>query len=253
MCEPARLADYRGVEPGAPKLEHVVIGVDGSVAAIDACRQAAWIAAPDATLEVVAVVHLADADKVGWRAPAAEDELRRDAELALDTAVATLAEAGRSATATFLNGFACEALLRRAEAAGADLIVVGSHGHHRAEEILIGGVTGDVLHRADRSVLVTRPRGDGSGRMVVLGSDDSAPARVAASVAELLAGRLGLPLNRITAADHPVRTLIESVTLDDLLVVGSRHLLGVRALASVSERVAHEAPCSVLVVRTSAT
>ena len=35
----------------------------------------------------------------------------------------------------------------------------------------------------------------------------------------------------------------------DLLVVGSRGLHGVRALGSVSERVAHRAPCSVLVVR----
>jgi nucleotide-binding universal stress UspA family protein len=35
----------------------------------------------------------------------------------------------------------------------------------------------------------------------------------------------------------------------DLLVVGSRGLDGFRALGSVSERVAHEASCSVLVVR----
>jgi nucleotide-binding universal stress UspA family protein len=34
-----------------------------------------------------------------------------------------------------------------------------------------------------------------------------------------------------------------------LVVLGSRGLTGVRALASVSERVAHHAPCSVLVVR----
>jgi nucleotide-binding universal stress UspA family protein len=34
-----------------------------------------------------------------------------------------------------------------------------------------------------------------------------------------------------------------------LLVMGSRGLGGVRALGSVSERVSHEAPCSVLVAR----
>ena len=34
-----------------------------------------------------------------------------------------------------------------------------------------------------------------------------------------------------------------------LVVVGSRGLGGVRALGSVSERVAHRAPCSVLIVR----
>ena len=37
----------------------------------------------------------------------------------------------------------------------------------------------------------------------------------------------------------------------DLLVVGSRGLHGLRALGSVSERIGHEAACSVLVVRRS--
>jgi nucleotide-binding universal stress UspA family protein len=35
----------------------------------------------------------------------------------------------------------------------------------------------------------------------------------------------------------------------DPLAVGSRGLRGIRALGSVSERIAHEARCSVLVVR----
>jgi nucleotide-binding universal stress UspA family protein len=39
----------------------------------------------------------------------------------------------------------------------------------------------------------------------------------------------------------------------DLLVVGSRGLHGVKALGSVSERVAHRAGCSVLVVRETET
>jgi nucleotide-binding universal stress UspA family protein len=48
-------------------------------------------------------------------------------------------------------------------------------------------------------------------------------------------------------SDAPVDALSR---LDpDLLVVGSRGLQGLRSLGSVSERVAHEARCSVLVVR----
>jgi nucleotide-binding universal stress UspA family protein len=43
--------------------------------------------------------------------------------------------------------------------------------------------------------------------------------------------------------------LLGAVEPSDLLVVGSRGLHGIRALGSVSERVAHKAPCSVLVVR----
>ena len=47
-------------------------------------------------------------------------------------------------------------------------------------------------------------------------------------------------------AVHALHTLSEEA---DLLVVGSRGLRGIRALGSVGERIAHEALCSVLVVR----
>ena len=47
----------------------------------------------------------------------------------------------------------------------------------------------------------------------------------------------------------PVSALLEAARDADLLVVGSRGVTGLRALGSVSERVAHRAPCSLLVVR----
>jgi nucleotide-binding universal stress UspA family protein len=54
------------------------------------------------------------------------------------------------------------------------------------------------------------------------------------------------------ALEHPVRELAEASDEADLVVVGSRGLRGPLALASVSERVAHVARSSVLVVRRSA-
>jgi nucleotide-binding universal stress UspA family protein len=48
---------------------------------------------------------------------------------------------------------------------------------------------------------------------------------------------------------EPVRALVGASGIVDLVVVGSRGLHGVKALGSVSERVAHQANCSVLVVR----
>jgi nucleotide-binding universal stress UspA family protein len=50
----------------------------------------------------------------------------------------------------------------------------------------------------------------------------------------------------------PVTSLVAVSREVDLLLVGSRGLHGLRALGSVSERVAHRAACSVLVVRPSA-
>ena len=49
--------------------------------------------------------------------------------------------------------------------------------------------------------------------------------------------------------DHPVSALLEAAETADLVVVGSRGLHGVKALGSVSERIAHRAKTSVLVVR----
>jgi nucleotide-binding universal stress UspA family protein len=50
-------------------------------------------------------------------------------------------------------------------------------------------------------------------------------------------------------AASPVVALVEASEAADIVVVGSRGLRGIRALGSVSERVAHEAHCPVLVVR----
>jgi nucleotide-binding universal stress UspA family protein len=49
-----------------------------------------------------------------------------------------------------------------------------------------------------------------------------------------------------------VPALVAASQEADLLVVASRGLRGVRALGSVSERVAHQAHCSLLVYRPSA-
>jgi nucleotide-binding universal stress UspA family protein len=54
---------------------------------------------------------------------------------------------------------------------------------------------------------------------------------------------------REDSPDAPVRALVAAAADADLVIVGSRGLHGVRSLGSVSERVAHEASCSVLVAR----
>lgn len=46
----------------------------------------------------------------------------------------------------------------------------------------------------------------------------------------------------------PAAALVERATSDDLLIVGSRGMRGLRSLGSISEAVAHRAHGSVLVV-----
>ena len=55
----------------------------------------------------------------------------------------------------------------------------------------------------------------------------------------------------LTELGNPQERIVEEARMEpaSLVVVGSRGLHGVRALGSVSERVVHEVPCSVLVAR----
>jgi nucleotide-binding universal stress UspA family protein len=246
-----------------------VVGVDGTEASFEACRQSARLADPRASIAAVAVVHLADAIQADIEATHAADPLRDEATTAMDEAIAIL---GARATRRFVNGFVTDALLREVERTAATLLALGSHGHRRATEILFGGPAGELLHTAPCSVLMARPPRDPERfpAAIVVGVDGSRDADKARAVAHGLAGRLGSSLRAVTVSagkegdaeqvrvadplvevvdGRPVDALVAAATGADLLVVGSRGVHGLRALGSVSERVAHEAACSVLVVR----
>lgn len=67
----------------------------------------------------------------------------------------TVREAGlRDAEVLHEVGDPARAILRAAEEAGADLIVVGTNDHGALSRFLFGSVSDDVVHRADRPVLV---------------------------------------------------------------------------------------------------
>ncbi len=235
----------------AALFESVLAGADGSEAGLEATRQAARLAAPGARLEVFTAVHLAEASRTGLSAPRVAEELGRDAREANRHA---LELAGPDATARVVDGPALQSILRELEANHVGLVALGTHGHRRASEIVLGGVAGELLHAAPCSVLVARPPADPLHfpRAIVVGSDGSECALLAVGVAEHLARRFWAGLRVLTADAHPVRALVEASHEADLLVVGSRGLRGLKALGSVSERVAHQAACSVLVVRTQA-
>ncbi len=247
----------------------ILVGVDGTESGFEACRQAARFAETAALIEAVTVVHLADAVHAGLNAARLEDQMQRDAEVALDKAIAILGETARR---KFINGYIAEALLHELEETHATVLVIGSHGHHRATEIMLGGVAGDVLHRAPCSVLVARVPLERAAfpSSIAVGVDGSPQSQRAFEVAARLAQRLAISLRVVVGLrgkdinseeirhlsphvdfvdKHPVEALTTEAQQNDLLVVGSRGLHGLRALGSVSERVAHQARCSVLVVR----
>jgi nucleotide-binding universal stress UspA family protein len=99
--------------------------------------------------------------------------------------------------------------------------------------------------------------------------DGSLESAAAFTVARSLAARFGGSVRAVASAkdqldrdaaraiapgleehgEPAVGVLVAAAEPADLIVVGSRGLQGLKALGSVSERIAHQASCSVLVVR----
>jgi nucleotide-binding universal stress UspA family protein len=255
--------------PAVRVFQRVLVGVDGTMPGFEACRQAARLAVPGEPIEAVAVVHLGDAIQAGIRAAGMADLLAREAAAALVDAAEII---GPQARTTAVNGVVVPTLLRHIEQSHTTLVALGSHGHRRLTEIMIGGVAGELLHSAPCSVLIARvPRpGERFPDTIVVGVDGSADSARALEAARELAGRFDAHLRIVTAADdpsldveqalvmapttaviagEPVDVLAAEALAADLVVVGSRGLRGLQALGSVSERIAHQASCSVLVVR----
>lgn len=255
----------RPATPAQPAAEavfaRILIYTNGTISGLDACRQAARLAGPDSEVEAATVVQLT---------PFHEVSQERAAQVRLAAAKKILGPRSRTQR---LYGLVVDQLLAEAERLAATLLAIGAPEHRRIEEILFGGVAGELLHRAPCSVLIARPVPDLAAfpHNLVVGIDGSEEAELAFGVAQLLASRRhgtfqGLiaygdeevEVNdvvqrhpRIEATEGtPVPALVEASACADLVVVGSRGLHGLRALGSVSERVAHEAHSSVLVVRT---
>jgi nucleotide-binding universal stress UspA family protein len=212
----------------------------------------------------VAEVHVAS--HAGMDAPVWAEEIERDAHEAAAEAERELERL--TGGAKVITGYAARGLLATAGKIDADLVAVGSHGASRAVGIALGSVATRMIHDAPCSVLVAHgeARPDDFPRSIVVGIDTSPEAVEAEVVAMALGAAYGARVRPLTAtggralpddtvltadldARSPVEALVDASEQNDLIVVGSRGLHGMRALGSVAERVAHHAHCPVLIVR----
>jgi nucleotide-binding universal stress UspA family protein len=245
----------------------IVCGIDGTPESLVAVRHAARLQDPHGRLHVTSVAPLAKAAHAGFAASHAAQQLQQEAEAALDDA-RTLAP---SATRKLVDGDPAPTLLREVEAEQATLVAVGSHGRGRAAAMLLGTVAARMLRDAPCSVLIARDtrHEETWPQSVVVGIDGSLESAAAFAVARSLAERFGATMRAIAStgdqvereAAHAITTELEeepgravdglAAASDsaDLVIVGSRGLHGLKALGSVSERVANQARSSVLVVR----
>ncbi len=247
----------------------IVCGVDGSDAGLDAVRQARQLATSGSQLVLVAVSEADLAVHAGMFAGAAGNQLDEEAQTALDQAAP---HAGDART-RLMRGRPEQTLIHVAEEEEATLLAVGSHESSRRRGMLLGSVATRMIHDAPCSVLVARVAADAGvfPRRIVVGVDGSDAALEAARVAGELAERVGAEITWLAAVgasdeidpgelnrsglelrraeEHAVPALVAASQEADLLVVASRGMRGIRALGSVSERVAHRAHCSLLLYR----
>lgn len=228
-----RGARGRATLPGM--FDVVVCGIDGSDADAEVARQGAILAGPDGRVELHSVVF-----KPGEVAAA---------ERAVRAAEAIVRDAGGRPFPDVVESTDDTAMVL-ATAVGADLLVVGDHHHNRADGILFGTIAATAVHRAPCPVLIARPAPDFPGPVLLAddGTDASADAR---RLAGAIATAHGCALETLTADGRPVKEIERAAAAarPGLLVLGSRRQRGVRALTSVSERVAPHVGCSVLVAR----
>jgi nucleotide-binding universal stress UspA family protein len=251
--------------------DRIVCGVDASEESLVAARQAARLVSDGGKLTLIAIAEVDIAVHAGWAASALLDQLRSDAEEAVEQARAAIAQV-ENVEARVVDGPLLSGVRAAIEQDRATLVCVGTHGHGRVAGMVLGSLPTELLHGAPCSVLVARPSAV-AGQFpsaIVAGVDGSQQAEAARSVAADLAGRFGGAVRVVVAgggkgvdADavrrsgvaveidpgKPVDVLVAASGAADLLVLGSRGLHGVRAVGSVSERAAHHAQCSVLVVR----
>jgi nucleotide-binding universal stress UspA family protein len=246
----------------------IVCGVDGSPAGLEAVKQAQRLAPAGAELTLVSVSESHLAVHTGASAGEWAQRLNDEARAALDDARELVDEA----QTLLLHGQAADTFVQAVRDQGATLAAVGSHEISRVAGMLVGSVATRALHEAPCSVLVARAGEWPWPRSIVVGLDGSDGSFTAAVAAHDVAARTGSAVRLVVARgasptdiatealtkfgyelsfsdEKPVPALLEAARDADLLVVGSRGVTGLRALGSVSERIAHHAPCSLLVVR----
>lgn len=258
-----------------PPFDDVLCAVDGSRGSTEAVHQAMALCG---SLRLVAVCHELRSGK-----HAQVDLSERRAREALDEAAYTARHAGVEVSTELLHGAPTSDLLLD-ETAEHDLLVVGCHGGSRAGGIMLGSTATQVAHRTEQPLLIARRTADGKDfpQTVLLATDGSPGSWAATRVAVRISQSNDSELRLVHVPDgmHPERyrevlkqlTVIEKATgspppvvdspghvaerireaaraaQSSLIVIGRRGVGGVKALGSVSERVVHRAPCSVLAV-----
>lgn len=146
----------------------VLIGTDGSDAAVEAARRALALLAAPTEVVVVCVVEppaiAAEGFESGFAGGVAAPEeidaawagANAEAQAALDRTIAALGDLGATITPVAESGDIGSTLCAAAQERGADVIVVGSRGRGAIRRALLGSVSTHVVNNAPCPVVVLR-------------------------------------------------------------------------------------------------
>jgi len=261
----------------SPFLANILCAVDGTRASAAAVRMAAALAGAEGRLTLLAVPAAVGS---GPYATAAISPARVGHVMARAQRIA--ADAGVHAETEIDPGHPpVKVILRRA--VEFDLLVIGAPSTSWFGGLLIGGVAAASLSRFRTPILLVRPsyRGAIEGRRILVASDGAdgsdqivefaatlaASCDAEVSLVHALGPEAGMHPHRIAAQisslaaaarsaapwiepGRPWAVVANAARAQDaaIVVIGSRQLGGLRAFGSVSRRVVHGAPCSVLLL-----
>jgi nucleotide-binding universal stress UspA family protein len=258
--------------------DDVLCGVDGTRGSYEAVRQAAVLAGPGARLTLLAVAALTGS---GQHRVAAIDPQRARRALAYARRIALTAGVEHVVTEIDESAPVVETLLDRAREHG--VLVIGAPFMPRIAHLLVGGTATRAAHLLPTPLLVARRppahvvfadcmivASDGSQRCdglvdfaiefarehrstlaLVHAADCAEEQGAIAAQHARLTGALGDRGSLHVEDARPLGLLLRVAEAQgcSLIIVASRHLTGVRSLSSLSERLVHQARCSVLVMR----
>ena len=142
--------------------KHILVPIDGNQTALLAVDRAVELAqAFGADLYLVYVIDNYPFVGIGMDYALGQNEFlaaaNASAQRALTTAAQVVERAGLRCTQKIVEGHVLhESILQAAADVNSDLIVMGSHGRHGIEKLLLGSVTQRVLSHTQLPVLVVR-------------------------------------------------------------------------------------------------
>ncbi len=142
--------------------KQILVPVDGSDTSLAAIDKAAGLAqAFGAKVSAIFVIDPYPFTGIGADFAYGQDQYltaaRNEAGAAIEAASARLKQAGVSADTKVVESHAVwRGILEAAEAVGADLIVMGSHGRRGLEKLVLGSVAQSVLSHTKINTLVVR-------------------------------------------------------------------------------------------------